>query len=315
MGATRAGADAGLTPEDGRPPGSAEAAAYAAIDRLPGWLQRPILRLLAGWPGRIVFRSVATCLQLEIFDRAMSIAAQIFTSVFPILILLTTWAGSADTVADALDLPQESRSLLDQAVAPPGGGGFGVLGVVFLLASATSLSRALTRAFAVAWEVPRPRSSWRAAWRWLAVVVAMALSLVVVRALSGFAAAVPPGAVWQRMVAFACDLSLMTYVPWLLLTGAVPLRRLLPGAAIFAALMLAARPASALWLPRALEVSADRYGSIGVAFTYLAWLYAVAFGMLLATAVGRAVAVDRGRVGRRIRGEPDAGATLEVEEG
>jgi membrane protein len=87
-----------------------------------------------------------------------------------------------------------------------------------------------------------------------------------------------------------------------LLSGAVRLRRLVPGALIFAAVMLAVRPASSLWLPRALEVSADRYGSIGVAFTYLAWLYVVSFCALLTAVVGQVVAEDPGWLGRLIRG-------------
>jgi membrane protein len=71
-----------------------------------------------------------------------------------------------------------------------------------------------------------------------------------------------------------------------------------PAAVLFASVMLVGRPASAVWLPHALEVSADRYGSIGVAFTYLAWLYVVAFCLLLAAVVGRVIAVDRGWLGR-----------------
>ena len=242
----------------------------------------------------------------------MTIAAQFFTSVFPILILFASWVGGlrTDTIADAMDMPEESRSMLDQAVQASASAGFGVVGVLIVLASATSLSRALTRAYAAIWQLPRPRSTLRSAWRWLAVVVALALSLFVVRALGQFAAAVPPGDVWQLVVAFACDLVMMTFVPWLLLSGAVSPRRLLPAALLFASLMLFVRPASALWLPVALEASADRYGSIGVAFTYLAWLYVVAFCVLLTAVVGQVVAVDRGWLGSWVRGERDQATEL-----
>lgn len=305
------GADGEVVPGLGAPPpGSAEAAAYRALERLPQPLRRPIIRLLSLGPGRVVFRSVTSSVQIEIFDRSMTIAAQFFTSVFPILILLATWMDDDDTgrVADAVLLPPESRSVLDEAVHTSGGATFGVVGALIVFASATSLSRALTRAFAAVWQLPRPKSSLRVAWRWLAVVVTMALSLVVVRAVSGFASAVPPGEVWRRVVAFGCDLLLMVFVPWLLLSGAVQLRRLVPAAVLFAALMLVVRPTSAVWLPHALEVSADRYGSIGVAFTYLAWLYVVAFCALLAAVVGRAVTVDPGRIGAWARGETGAGS-------
>ena len=92
------------------------------------------------------------------------------------------------------------------------------------------------------------------------------------------------------------------FVPWLLLSGAIRLRGLVPAALLFAGLMLAVRPASAVWLPHALEASADRYGSIGVAFTYLAWLYVVAFCVLLTAVLGQVIAVDRGWLGARLRG-------------
>jgi hypothetical protein len=44
----------------------------------------------------------------------MTIAAQFFTSVFPIFILIAIWVAAADTsrLAKAVSLPEESRSVL-----------------------------------------------------------------------------------------------------------------------------------------------------------------------------------------------------------
>jgi membrane protein len=296
--------DADLPGADLQEPGAAEEAARAAVQRLPAGPRRTVVRLLSRWPGRVAFRSAASCVQVEIFDRSMTIAAQFFTSVFPVLILLVTLFGGMDSrgLAGAVNLPEESRSVLDEAVRASGGATFGVVGVLIVLASATSLSRALTRSYAAIWLLPRPRSNLRSAWRWVAVVVALALSLVLVRALNGFTSGIPPEDVWQRVLAFAADVVVTVFVPWLLLSGAVAVRRLLPSGLLFASVMLAVRPASAVWLPHALEVSADRYGSIGVAFTYLAWLYVVAFCLLLAAVVGRAVTMDEGWLGGWLRG-------------
>ena len=85
------------------------------------------------------------------------------------------------------------------------------------------------------------------------------------------------------------------------------MRPVLPGALLFAAVMLVVRPASSVWLPRALEVSSERYGSIGVAFTYLAWLYIVSFCFLTAAAIGRVIATDPSRLGTWIYGHPAKG--------
>ena len=96
------------------------------------------------------------------------------------------------TIADAVNMPEESRSVLEDAVQGAGSAAFGIVGSLIVLVSATSLSRALTRAFALAWDLPRPRSRLGSAWRWLAAVLVLALSLVVVRVLSGPAASCHP---------------------------------------------------------------------------------------------------------------------------
>jgi membrane protein len=135
-------------------------------------------------------------------------------------------------------------------------------------------------------------------------VLTLALSLVVVRSLGSFLDEVRPRALWTAIAAFFVDIAMATFVPWILISGAVAPRRLLPGALVFAVVMVAVRPASAIWLPHALDVSADRYGSIGVAFTYLAWLYVVSFCFLAAAVLGQVITTDSGWLGRFIRGEP-----------
>ena len=66
--------------------------------------------------------------------------------------------------------------------------------------------------------------------------------------------------------------------------------------------MLLVRPVSDVWFPRTLKASADHYGSIGVAFTYLAWLYVVAFFFLATAVVGQVISTDQGRLGLWING-------------
>jgi membrane protein len=287
-------------PDENARSGVAESGTDAALSRLPPRLRRVTAWLLIRWPGRIAVRSARGCLRIDIFDRSMTIAAQIFSSVLPVLILFATWSSAADRrkIADAVNMPAESRSVLEDAVQGAGSAAFGIVGSLIVLVSATSLSRALTRAFALAWDLPRPRSRLASAWRWLAAVLVLALSLVVVGVLSGPASELPPPHVWQWALALTCDFAVALLLPWMLLSGAVNRWLLAPGAALFALLMLAIRPASAVWLPRALEVSDERYGSIGVAFTYLAWLYVVSFCLLGTAVVGQVIATDTGSLGR-----------------
>lgn len=275
----------------------------AVLERLPPWLHLLVDRLLDRWLGRVLVNIAAASVRVGLFDRATTIAAQFFTSVLPILILTATWAdrSESDAIAHSLAVPEQSRTVIEEAVSGADSAAFGIAGTLLVLASATSLSRALTRAFAAIWAIPRPPTRITSAWRWLAAVLVLALALVLANSVSDRASALPPRGVWPVAVSMAIDLALAVFVPWVLLSGIVTTRLLLPGALAFTLVMAAVRPASAVWLPRALETSADRYGSIGVAFTYLAWLYVVAFCFVASAVVGQVVATDPGRLGTWIR--------------
>ena len=270
--------------------------------------RRRVKWMVTHWPGRTVMRTARSFTRTELFDRSMTVAAQLFTCVFPILILLATFATrrDADRIANAVSLPEETRLILQEAVTAAGNAGFGILGTVVVLVTATGVSRALTRAFATIWELPRPKSSLRSVWRWIAVVLALAFSLLMVRSVGQLVSGVPPEAVWPAAVTLVSDVAMALFIPWILLSGGVHPRLLLPGALILALVMLAARPVMAAWLPQALETSADQYGSIGVAFTYLALLYAVSFAFLATAILGQVIATDEGRLGRWIRADAAA---------
>lgn len=272
--------------------------------RLSGHLRSSRDRLTGTWPGRVVLRTIAGAGRLEVFDRAMAVAAQLFTSVFPILIMLSAWTGRQHSqwIADATDMPDETRQVLDQALTQPGASAFGVLGALVVLVSATSLARVLTRAMATVWELPRPRPDLHSVWRWVAVVLTLALSGIVVHTISGYLADIPPRRTWSMLVPFTIDIGIMVLVPWLLLAGQVHARRLVPGGVAYALVMLVIRPVSGALMPRLLEDSADRYGTIGVSFTYITWLYVVAFVTLACALLGQAIAVDEGRFGALVRG-------------
>jgi membrane protein len=287
---------------DGSTAGAAQARVNDVVGRLPPRLQRLVGGLVDAWPGRVLIRSTASFIRIETFDRSMTIAAQFFSSILPLVILFATW-GNPDGIASALDMPEQSRTVVEEAIRGAEGSAFGVVGAVVVLASATSLSRALTRAFAAIWELPRPRSRLVSAWRWLAAVLVLVLSLIVGRAVSQPVSLLPPREVWPLFVSFTVDVAVGVFVPWVLLARAVRPRLLSLGALVFATLMLAVRPATQAWLPRALEVSADRYGSIGVAFTYLTWLYILSFCFLTTAVLGQAIAADPGRFGRWVRQE------------
>jgi membrane protein len=267
-------------------------------------LRRTAFGATANGPGRIVVGALQGLVRVQIFDRSMTVAAQAFTSIFPILILLGTilGRGASARVADLADLPEASQRLLDETLRGPGLGAFGVVGVVVVLISATSLSRALARAYGYVWELPRVPGGLAMSLRWLAAVLVLSFFLVGSRLLGWVTDRLPPPGLSSAVVLSLADLAVAVLVPWLVLGGAVPPRLLVPGGCLFGLVMIAIRPAASVLLPRAMDVSVERYGTIGLAFTYVSWLYVLSFTLLATAVVGQVLARDPGPVGRLVRG-------------
>ena len=276
----------------------------SVLAALPPRLRPAVAWLARQWVGRLLARTTAALVRVQIFDRAMTLAAQIFTSVFPLLILLGTLVGgvTARRLADWAGLPESSRDVLDDALSHSGLAAFGLVGSLVVLLSSTGLARALTRAYAAVWAVHRMPTGPRASWRWLATVLALATFTVATRLVDGVTSRLPLHHVWSTVLLLVADCGLAVLIPRLLLGGAVPPRALAAGGVVFGLAMLVVRPVGSVYLPRALKSSADRYGTIGVAFTYIGWLYVLAFCLLMTAILGQVVAEDEGALGRAIRG-------------
>lgn len=260
------------------------------LPKLPARPRRAVEQVLSSWVGGVALTWAWKLRQIEIFDRSMAIAAQLFTAVFPTMILIESWFGDSSRVIGGLtQAPPAVADSLDEVVAHGASATFGVLGTIIVFASATSLSRALARAFAAVWELPRPRNFARSIWRWLAVVLAFVLTVEGTRALTDATRRIPPPELWNLTLGAVLFTAVAVFVPWVLLQGRVAPRLLLPGAAVFALVLTIARPFTQLWMPRALESSAAHYGAVGVAFAYLAWLYVVAWVFLASAALGQAL--------------------------
>jgi membrane protein len=274
----------------------------------PAAIRRALHRTAAAtkdrWPARITVATTSGLMRVQIFDRSMTIAAQAFTSIFPTLILLSALLGRglSTEVANLADLPDASRQILDEALSGKGAGAFGVAGAFVVLISATSLSRALARAYGMIWQLPRQPGGLAMSWRWLATVLLLVAFLVGTRLLGWLTERLPMSSVSSAVILLAADCMVAVLVPWLVLGGAVSARLLLPGGCLFGLAMLVLRPVGAVFLPRALNTSGERYGPIGHAFTYVGWLYVLAFALLATAVLGHVIATDDGAVGRLVRG-------------
>ena len=257
---------------------------------------------------RIATRTAGGLQEIEPFDRAMTLAAQTFTSVFPLIITVAALlpAGSqslSDRVSDGLGLSDSSRAVLELVlpVQPQTRGAFGVLGVVIVVFSATSLSRALARMYAKVWQVP-PSGGLTSGWRWIAVLFGVALSFLTLRTLYSASHGNTYGTAGTLLFTLILNSLLWTWAPWLLLARRVSWRRLLPGGVIMGSCTVVTSIASGVYLPRALASASRQFGALGVAFTYIAWLYIVSLCFLAANVIGNVLATDHSALGRWIRG-------------
>ena len=160
------------TPEAGR--------LRAAVDGARRRAPPPVLR--------VITRTASGLQDAEPFDRGMTLAAQAFTSIFPLIIavaaLIPDSGGTlSDRVGEALGVPEDSRAVVEQALPAHSDtrGAFGILGVLIVVVSATSFSRALARMYAKVWKVRAP--GWTGGWRWIAALFGVALSVVILRTL------------------------------------------------------------------------------------------------------------------------------------
>jgi membrane protein len=298
---SRAGEESGAG-EPGHDAGTAEPVLVLA--GIPERLRPPFAWLGRRWVGRLLAGSAIELVRVQIFDRAMTLAAQVFTSIFPVLILLGALVGRdlSKQLADLVSLPETSRSVLDQALNHTGFSAFGVMGSLVVLLSSTGLARALTRAYAAVWSISRTSGGPRAAWRWLVTVLTLVAFAVGTHLVSRVTERLALPHLVAAVLLVLADSLLAVILPWLLLAAAVPVRMLVVGGLGFGLGMLAVRAAGSVYLPLALRTSADRYGTIGVAFTYISWLYVVSFCLLLTATLGRVAVQDDGLLGRLVRG-------------
>jgi membrane protein len=264
----------------------------------------PAVRLAQrGLPGRILGRLI----EVQFLDRMVILAAQAFSAILPLFIVVSTISphpggdSPARVLGGKLGLGGAEMSSLRAAVAPPPSAraSFGILGVVLALLTATSFARALQRSYQLAWRLPP--AGLRSAWRPLALVVGLALYIELLFLFGRLVKGIPASTLLEDLVTFAGAWGLWTGAGWILLAGRVRPRLLAAGGLLTAVGFAFLRRLSAFYLPTLVATNQEQYGLLGVAFTLFSWLSAAAFIIVVATVVGAVLAEDPGRLGRFIR--------------
>ena len=264
----------------------------------------PAVRLAqAGLPGQVLGRLV----EVRFLDRTVILAAQAFSAILPLIIVVSTISprpggdSPAAFLARRLGLSTEDVSSLQGAVAPPPSAraSIGVLGVVLALLTATSFARALQRSYELAWRLPR--AGLRAAWRPLVLMIGLTVYVELLFLFGRLVRGVPAGTLLEDLATFAGAWALWTGAAWILLAGRVRPRLLAAGGLLTAVGLAVLRRLSAFYLPTLVISNQQQFGLLGLAFTLYTWLSACTFMIVVATVLGAVLAEDPGRLGRLIR--------------
>lgn len=276
----------------------AREALAARSESAQGWLRGTA-------PGRTVQHMLSGFVEIEWADRSMTLAAQSFTSVLPVVIVASTiGSNGAFTTGffdqfgidvEAVDVPPESFEPTEPTFAA-----FGIIGLLMVVLGGTSFARALGRMYGRVWHVPTLKmSSW---WRWVAVLLSVASSA----ALIGFTKIlrdVPYLGVCLVLIAqLAVWTGLWTLVPYLLTERRLSPRVLWTTGVITAVGLSTLGIAGEIVLPRTVSAAEAKFGELGLVFTAIGWMF-VACGIIVgASVITKALALDEGPIGSYLRG-------------
>lgn len=264
-------------------------------------LDRIRARLRTTARGRAAVRVVFEVLEIGVVDRAMTLAAQSFTSLVPVMIAIGT-LGAMDPVSEALrsdyglDLAELDGATDESATA------FGVVGVFMLVISATSYARALGRAYGRIWGLAVP--SLRQGWRWIVVIIAVATGATAIGTARALGDVPVVGAGLMVSAQFAVWLLVWTAIPALLLPVGLPTRARWSTGALTALGLTALQVASVVALPRIMNSAEKQFGVLGMVFTMIGWLFVYSAIVVISATVVHALTqdVDDDAPGRWLRG-------------
>jgi membrane protein len=209
---------------------------------------------------------------------AVTLAA--FTSIFPLLLVTVAVVGFLSLNSDLptqiigrLGLTGNAAEVVLKAIATAqrsrkGALGFGTIG---LLWSGLGLVAAIQYAFDNVWQVKgRGLKDKLGGLIWLGgsvVILTISFGLTALLNVTPWLAPV------SVVLGLAVNLALWLWTLKALLNVVVPWRKLVPGAVVGAIGLEVLKVAGSVYVPRAVSASSALYGSIGVVFAILTWLF------------------------------------------
>jgi membrane protein len=220
----------------------------------------------------------------------MAVAAQAFTALIPLLILVGALApvDHQDVVADALigrfRLGGDASAAVRQVFEHPAGASTGLLSVLLLVFSGVSLTRRLQRMYQQAWELP-PTKGLRNSLNAMLGLATLVTEIALLYFARSLVRPLPTGWVLGVPLSAAGAVLLWTSIPWLLLDRRLRWSRLLPAGVLTSACTALYGIATTVYMPQLFETYSLRYGLFGVTLALVGWLLCISFIVVAATVV------------------------------
>ena len=204
---------------------------------------------------------------------------------------------TAERIIDRYELTGGGAKAVEDVFAPPTGTStsLGIIGFLFLMVAVLSFTRAVQRLFEQGWELsPMSVRNTFNGLLWIA-------GLVLYMALSGLLhAALDHTRLELGAALLAAPLTVVFFVWSGRKLSAQRLTRqdVLPFAVIGAVMLAIYSVAATVYVPRLFNTYATRYGVIGAVFAMISALFCVMVVLVVATAAGREVRDELGRISR-----------------
>jgi len=262
------------------------------------------VRTLTFWlRPEFVLRVVNRFQKLAGFDRAIALASGALTALIPLTIVASALSselggkGTAERIIDRYDLTGGGAEAVKDVFAPASGTStsLGVLGVLFLLITVLSFSRAVQRMVEQTWELdPLSVRNTFNGLLWIGglglyAAVSSLLQVALGRHNVDLAAA---------LLALPLTVVFLIWSAWVLSAKRIERRELLPFGIVGAALLAVYSVGAAVYVPHLFSTYATRYGVIGAVFAIISALFAVMLVVVGSAAAGREVRDELDRIQR-----------------
>lgn len=246
----------------------------------------------------VITHLLSHLISVNVLDSATRLAAQAFLTAVPLLFVVASIAPPSlrdqfvTSVRDAFGLSGSSEAELTKVMQGTAGPSdelrqtTGVVGGLMVLISATACSRAMQRLCERAWSMPKAGAR-LAAWRWVTWLAAWLLMFAVQGSLrDGFGIGL-----WLGVpLLLIAETGIWWWTQHLLLAARLPWLPLLPGALLTGTALSVLTSSASLYVPRALNRSLEKYGSLGAVFTLLSWLISLCVVVALCITAGAVIA-------------------------